>query len=56
MNLHVDLAARRVSPWPESILARLAEYSSRQASQTYPQEAGKQMKIASPIYALAPDN
>lgn len=55
MNLHVDLTARRVSPWPESILARLAEYASRQSSQTYPAEAGKRMQIASPIYALQPD-
>ena len=55
MNLHVDLTTRRVSPWPESILAGLKEYVAGQTEQTYPQEAGKQMKIASPLYALQPD-
>lgn len=52
MNLHVDLEARRVSPWPESILEKLAEYSQRQDDQPYPEEAGKQMKIQRPIYNL----
>ena len=55
MNLHVDLESRRVSPWPDSVLAKLAEYSAGQAEQTYPGEAGKQMNIRSPIYALNPE-
>ena len=52
MNLHVDLEKRRVSPWPESILVKLAEYSQRQDDQSYPEEAGKQMKVQMPIYHL----
>ena len=52
MNLHVDLETRRVSPWPESILAKLADFSQRQADQTYPEDAGKQMKARKPIYNL----
>ena len=52
MNLHVDLEARRVSPWPDSILTNLAEYSANQREQAYPGAAGKQMNIRSPIYAL----
>jgi acyl-CoA thioester hydrolase len=52
MNLHVDLESRRVSVWPESILARLAEYSAGQTEQAYPDEAGKQMHIRKPIYAM----
>ena len=52
MNLHVDLETRRVSPWPESILVKLAEYSQRQGDQSYPEEAGKQMKVQKPIYNL----
>ncbi len=52
MNLHVDLEKRRVSPWPKSILARLAEYSADQVGQEYPEEAGKQMNIRKPIYTL----
>ena len=56
MNLHVDLEARRVSPWPDSILAKLAEYSAGQREQAYPGAAGKQMNIRSPIYALRPES
>jgi len=52
MNLHVDLETRRVSPWPDSILEKLAEYSASQRQQVYPEEAGRQMKIRSPMYAL----
>ena len=52
MNLHVDLEARRVTPWPESILAKLAEFSKKQAGQAYPEDAGKQMKVKKPIYHL----
>jgi acyl-CoA thioester hydrolase len=52
MNLHVDLDKRRVSPWPESILAKLAEFSASQGEQAYPDEAGKQMNIRKPIYTM----
>ena len=63
MNLHVDLATRRVSPWPARVLAAIDEVSRAQASDrtpeeagrqaaTAPQEAGKQMKIAKPIWAI----
>jgi acyl-CoA thioester hydrolase len=55
MNLHVDLVSRRVSPWPASILARLAQFAAGQSGQPYPREAGKQMRIASPVYTLQPD-
>jgi acyl-CoA thioester hydrolase len=55
MNLHVDLESRRVSVWSESILANLAEYSTGQAGQAYPPQAGKQMHIRKPIYALKPE-
>ncbi len=55
MNLHVDLEKRRVSPWPDSILAKLAAYSAGQAQQAYPEEAGKQMNIRKPIYTMNPE-
>lgn len=55
MNLHVDLKERRVSPWPESILAKLKDYSGRQPDQSYPREAGRQMRIKHPIYAMNPE-
>jgi acyl-CoA thioester hydrolase len=56
MNLHVDLAARRVSPWPTQILAKLAQYSATQSVQDYPKEAGGRMSIASPIYTMLPES
>ncbi len=55
MNLHVDLKERRVTPWPESILAKLAEFCGKQADQSYPEEAGKQMRVGKPIYAMKPE-
>ena len=55
MNLHVDLGQRRVNPWPESILSKLAEYSRQQADQAYPEEAGMQMRVRKPIYTLQPE-
>lgn len=52
MNLHVDLKQRRVTPWPQPILAKLEKYSREQTDQSYPAEAGKQMRIKQPIYAM----
>lgn len=52
MNLHVDLDSRRVTQWPGSVLERLRHYSSLQAGQVPPAEAGKQMKIAGPLYTM----
>ncbi len=52
MNLHVDLDTRRVTPWPESILARIAAFSATQAGQQRPAEAGQRMSIPKPLYTL----
>jgi acyl-CoA thioester hydrolase len=52
MNLHVDLATRRVAPWPESVLQALSRLTERQQAATAPQEAGKQMRIAKPIWSM----
>jgi acyl-CoA thioester hydrolase len=52
MNLHVDLASRRVTPWPEDILQRIGSFSAAQAGQDRPAEAGRVMTIRSPIYTL----
>ena len=56
MNLHVDLGTRRVAPWPESVLQALSELTDRQHEATAPQEAGKQMTIANPIYSMQTRN
>jgi acyl-CoA thioester hydrolase len=52
MNLHVDLGTRRVSRWPESVLQALALVTGRQQRMPYPEQAGKQMTVAKPLYSL----
>ena len=52
MNLHVDLATRRVSPWPDFVLRALEEITAAQPRSRLPEEAGKRMRIAQPLYSL----
>ncbi|MDA0679004.1 MAG: thioesterase family protein [Proteobacteria bacterium] len=53
MNLHVSLDSRRVSPWANEILARIREFSERQTDQVWPPEAGRQMRIANPLFSVS---
>ena len=55
MNLHVSLDTRRVTPWPDDILAQIAAASAAQAGQSWPREAGKQMHVRNPVYSLNPE-
>jgi len=50
MNLHVDLETRRVAPWPRQILADITKVAEAQGNWPYPQEAGRQMNVATPIF------
>jgi acyl-CoA thioester hydrolase len=52
MNLHVDLDARRVTPWPAHILAAIAAFADAQDDQSRPEAAGSQMTIRQPLYTL----
>ncbi|HEX2140326.1 MAG TPA: thioesterase family protein [Woeseiaceae bacterium] len=52
MNLHVDLETRRVSAWPEFVLRALEELTAAQPKGDLPEEAGKRMRIAKPLYSL----
>jgi len=52
MNLHVDLGSRRVSPWPQPVLDRIARFAAGQAGQVRPEDAGRQMSIRQPLYRL----
>jgi len=52
MNLYIDLGTRKVSVWPEFILANLAQITSRQTELTVPDEAGKEMSIRKPLYNM----
>ena len=55
MSLHVDLNIRRVTPWPDHILACLADIAEQQKNGPAPDEAGSRMTVKKPIYALAKD-
>ena len=50
MNLHFDLGARRVAPWPAEIRARIAEFADNQGPQPWPEEAGRRMQVRQPIF------
>lgn len=52
LNLYIDLGSRKVSTWPEQILANLAQITNRQSGLTMPQEVGKQMGIKKPHYSM----
>lgn len=55
MNLHVDLATRRVAPWPNAILDDIQKIAVAQGEWPYPREAGRQMRISKPIYSVQVD-
>lgn len=52
MNLHVDLATRRVTAWPGFVLRALEELAAAQGASAMPEEAGRRMRIATPLYSL----
>jgi acyl-CoA thioester hydrolase len=55
MNLHVDLATRRVAPWPRTILDDIHKVAATQGEWPYPHESGRQMRVNKPIYSLQVD-
>ena len=55
MNLHVDLDARRVSPWPEATLARLAALVREQGELPRPVELGRIMGVQRPLWPQGDD-
>lgn len=56
MNLHVSLATRRVTPWPEPILQNIAAFVRQQQGQRMPAEAGRKMRVAKPLFSLYGEN
>lgn len=50
MNLHVDLAARRVSAWPDATLDALAALVREQGELPVPDELGKRMAVKNPLW------
>ncbi|MDZ7644134.1 MAG: thioesterase family protein [Woeseiaceae bacterium] len=49
LNLHVDLEARRVSPWPDDILDNLAACMAQHRELPLPPELGKRMHVREPL-------
>ena len=47
---------RKVSPWPDAILERIAAFAARQGAWGWPPEAGKQMTLPHPIYSARIDD
>jgi acyl-CoA thioester hydrolase len=56
MNLHVDLSTRRAAPWPQHILADIANVAAEQTGWPYPKEAGRQMSVNRPIFKSGDGN
>ena len=52
LSLHVDLECRRVSPWPQQILDRFADFAAGQEGQEKPTEVGRRMTLENPLYSL----
>lgn len=50
LNLHVDLAVRKVTPWPAAIRERIAAFADLQRDRGWPLEAGQQITVPNPIY------
>ncbi len=49
MNLHVDTATRRVSPWPGEVLLRLGAFAERHRGARWPEQAGHRMRVPAPL-------
>jgi len=50
MNLHVDMSARRVSPWPEAILEGMHAFVSAHDAGPPPAEVGRTISVKSPLW------
>ena len=53
MNLHVNMASRRVAPWPDSIFGGIKDVAASQGDWPYPEDAGRAMRIAAPLFSVA---
>lgn len=54
MNLHVDLSQRRVCPWPEDVVERIADFAASQVARNIPAGVGARMRIRRPSYVIGP--
>ncbi|MCG8369555.1 MAG: thioesterase family protein [Proteobacteria bacterium] len=52
MNLHFDTGKRRVAPWPDDVLARIARFAGEQGAPAWPAEAGRRMQVKTPLFSV----
>ena len=52
MNLHVDMAMRRVAPWPEAVLAAIGAVAADQDDWPWPDQAGRRMRVRHPVFEI----
>ena len=52
MNLHFDPGKRRVAPWPDDVLARIAQFAEEQGALAWPAEAGQRMHVKTPLFSV----
>ena len=45
MSLHIDMAAKRASPWPGDVMIRLGQMQAAHADLPVPEQVGRTMKI-----------
>ncbi|MEM7432467.1 MAG: thioesterase family protein [Pseudomonadota bacterium] len=50
INLHVNLAERRVAPWPAPMLEKIENIAAGQRELAYPTDAGRKMSLRNPLY------
>ena len=48
MSLHIDMAAKRASPWPDDVMTRLGQMQAAHADLPVPEQVGRTMKIRPP--------
>jgi acyl-CoA thioester hydrolase len=53
LNLHVDLATRRVTPWPADILAAIDAVAAAEGAGRQPENAGHRMNVPAPRWQVA---
>ena len=49
LHLHVDLAARRVTPWPEDLLAAIRNHPGGASRDPWPAAAGQRIEVRDPL-------
>ena len=49
MNLHVDLSTRKVSPWPDNVLAEIGSFAGEQPDTEMPLEICGRMRVRNPL-------